>query len=108
MESLHFSGRPEREPSGLFGRQRMRVAVDEQRHRALARGVRSSEAPPPPLTLEEIRMIASHWRRGGEADDRDRKVADALDAVADLRMGALGPKPPKKTVTQRISELMGL
>lgn len=66
------------------------------------------EAPPPPMSLEEIRMVASRWRRGSDVDDRRAKVADALDAVADHRMGALGPKPPKKTVTQRISEFMGL
>jgi len=53
-------------------------------------------------------MVADRWRRGSHFDDRRAKVADALDAVADHRMGALGPKPPKKTVTQRISEFMGL
>lgn len=53
-------------------------------------------------------MVASRCRRGSEADGRNLRVADALDAVVDHRMGALGPKPPKKTVTQRISELMGL
>ena len=60
------------------------------------------------MSLEEIRMVADRWRRGSDVDDRCAKVADALDAVADHRMGALGPKPPKKTVTQRISEFMGL
>ncbi|MDM0073925.1 hypothetical protein QTH90_06000 [Variovorax sp. J2P1-59] len=68
----------------------------------------TAEAPPPPMSLEEIRMVASWWRRGGDVDDRRAKVADALDALADHRMGALGPKPARKTVTQRISELMGL
>jgi hypothetical protein len=108
MEPLHFSSRPEPEPTGLFGRRRLRVPVEDRRGRTLPAAPLSSEAPPPPLSLDEIRMVASQWRRGGDADDRDLKVADALDAVADHRMGALGPKPPKKSVTQRISELMGL
>jgi hypothetical protein len=108
MEPLHFSGRPEPEPSGLFGRRRVRLPVDERRGQASPGGPLESEAPPPPLSLEEIRMVASRWRRGGDADDRDLRVADALDALADHRMGALGPKAQKKTVTQRISELMGL
>ena len=106
MEPLHFSGRPEPETTGLFGRRRVRIPANERR--GPASPVRAPDAPPPPLSLEEIRMVASRWRRGGEADDRKFRVADALDALADHRMGALGPKPAKKTVTQRISELMGL
>ncbi|MGJ7506737.1 hypothetical protein [Variovorax sp. GT1P44] len=85
----------------------MRVPANERRGPAPQPG-KAPDAPPPPLSLEEIRMVASRWRRGCDADERKLRVADALDALADHRMGALGPRPPKKTVTQRISELMGL
>ena len=112
MEHLSFSGRTQRDASGLFGRDRPRLPPGDPRITPAPRPVsrRAAEAPPSPLGPDEIARVASEWRRQGPIDGRSPRVADALDALADERRApaTLPSFEPPKTLVRRISEFMGL
>jgi hypothetical protein len=112
MDHLSFTGRTQRDASGLFGLDRPRLPPGDPRITPAPRPVsrRPAEAPPRPLDPDEIAEAAREWRRMAAIDGRSPRVADALEALAeDRRAPASVPSfEPPKTLAQRISDFMGL